>query len=516
MKPMAPRCHRDASYAPARTVLLLSFLSCLAWMSVIPGTMASAGAMTTPPAFEVTRTQGITLVPIDIHFGGDSGFVSIRVENSTTMLLKPENLSIAAVCRTQEGECRNDFKPRGLIFPFRAKEFNVPLGPCAGPSGPVTVLLLVEGRVQARCTVDPNGFMAMGRKAFPESSPIAANRGGRRVYRPRPGARGAARRELLNQGTRRAEARDIHSIEARILMRQNLRHLLGLLAGYEKSTIPYSRLVEAAALLLPYSDDLKELLVSMLPHPTMRARTMARLDRLLRLAGELESAGPRSSLAESRFEDRQRIKRRPGSSRGMAMAREMWKSAQGQQDSRRRVRAPGIKGEKSVSASIGGAIKVLPGDSLFGLARKHLGSGSKFRTLAEANGLRPPYLIFPGQMLEIPGGGSSSPLRSAAAETAFEPPETTASAPAATTLSPEEPVSPEVSGSLMRSSEDSGVTAAPDADDAAIFGYLLSPLKREIELIDEPFSALRKNASENAKNSLETPKALEHTPESGL
>lgn len=45
------------------------------------------------------------------------------------------------------------------------------------------------------------------------------------------------------------------------------------------------------------------------------------------------------------------------------------------------------------------------GDTLWGIAQKKMGKGWKWWRIAEANGLKDPYLIYPGQELVIPKGG---------------------------------------------------------------------------------------------------------------
>jgi LysM repeat protein len=42
------------------------------------------------------------------------------------------------------------------------------------------------------------------------------------------------------------------------------------------------------------------------------------------------------------------------------------------------------------------------GDTLFGIAQKFYGDGMKFPIIAQANGIRDPDKIFPGQVLQIP------------------------------------------------------------------------------------------------------------------
>jgi LysM repeat protein len=44
---------------------------------------------------------------------------------------------------------------------------------------------------------------------------------------------------------------------------------------------------------------------------------------------------------------------------------------------------------------------VKPGDNLWKIAQRELGSGSKFKEIAKLNGLKPPYIIKPGQKLRL-------------------------------------------------------------------------------------------------------------------
>ncbi|GAB4347969.1 MAG: amidase activator ActS [Immundisolibacter sp.] len=57
-----------------------------------------------------------------------------------------------------------------------------------------------------------------------------------------------------------------------------------------------------------------------------------------------------------------------------------------------------------------GEYRVQRGDTLASIARRH---GTDYPTLARLNGLRPPYTIYPGQRLRLPGGAptpSSTPV----------------------------------------------------------------------------------------------------------
>ena len=45
---------------------------------------------------------------------------------------------------------------------------------------------------------------------------------------------------------------------------------------------------------------------------------------------------------------------------------------------------------------------MVSGDCLWNIAYRHYGSGAKFTMIAEANGLKAPYLINIGQVLVIP------------------------------------------------------------------------------------------------------------------
>lgn len=67
-------------------------------------------------------------------------------------------------------------------------------------------------------------------------------------------------------------------------------------------------------------------------------------------------------------------------------------------------------------------IRVRPGDSLWTLARRGLGSGFLWRRLAEANGLARPWTLEPGSVLRLPCGASRGPSgRRAGAARAWSP-----------------------------------------------------------------------------------------------
>lgn len=50
----------------------------------------------------------------------------------------------------------------------------------------------------------------------------------------------------------------------------------------------------------------------------------------------------------------------------------------------------------------GGEVTVIPGDTLSGIAARHLGDGGRWRELAEINGVADPRTIRPGQRLRLP------------------------------------------------------------------------------------------------------------------
>ena len=54
------------------------------------------------------------------------------------------------------------------------------------------------------------------------------------------------------------------------------------------------------------------------------------------------------------------------------------------------------------AVAVGGEYRVQRGDTLASIARRH---GTDYPTLAQLNGLRPPYAIYPGQRLRLPGSG---------------------------------------------------------------------------------------------------------------
>lgn len=58
-----------------------------------------------------------------------------------------------------------------------------------------------------------------------------------------------------------------------------------------------------------------------------------------------------------------------------------------------------------------GTVRVVRGDTLWAIAKKYLGSGNKYPTLASWNGIKNPNLIYVGQIIKVKqdgGGGSSS------------------------------------------------------------------------------------------------------------
>ncbi|MFZ5493085.1 MAG: peptidoglycan DD-metalloendopeptidase family protein [Pseudomonadota bacterium] len=65
---------------------------------------------------------------------------------------------------------------------------------------------------------------------------------------------------------------------------------------------------------------------------------------------------------------------------------------------------PTSRGGPAAVPAAGGEYLVQRGDTLASIARRH---GTDYPTLAQLNGLRPPYTIYPGQRLRLPGGGSA-------------------------------------------------------------------------------------------------------------
>ena len=60
-----------------------------------------------------------------------------------------------------------------------------------------------------------------------------------------------------------------------------------------------------------------------------------------------------------------------------------------------------------------GEYVVQPGDSLQKIAREQLDDAERWQEIAELNGLQPPHVIAPGQVLEMPNG-QGSPRRPSA------------------------------------------------------------------------------------------------------
>jgi nucleoid-associated protein YgaU len=50
------------------------------------------------------------------------------------------------------------------------------------------------------------------------------------------------------------------------------------------------------------------------------------------------------------------------------------------------------------------AYTVRSGDSLWKIAQQHLGSGSRYMEIASLNNIKPPYTIYPGQVVKLPKG----------------------------------------------------------------------------------------------------------------
>ena len=54
------------------------------------------------------------------------------------------------------------------------------------------------------------------------------------------------------------------------------------------------------------------------------------------------------------------------------------------------------------------SVTVQKGDTLWGIARDYLGSGTKYQQLASLNGISSPYIIYVGQVIRLNSKGSSS------------------------------------------------------------------------------------------------------------
>jgi murein DD-endopeptidase MepM/ murein hydrolase activator NlpD len=65
------------------------------------------------------------------------------------------------------------------------------------------------------------------------------------------------------------------------------------------------------------------------------------------------------------------------------------------------------------------AVTVTAGETLSGIAAQY---GTSYQALAAANNIANPNLIFAGQTIEVPGGGSSTPVQSS-----YSPPQTPSS-----------------------------------------------------------------------------------------
>src|SRR5690606_26061342 len=68
------------------------------------------------------------------------------------------------------------------------------------------------------------------------------------------------------------------------------------------------------------------------------------------------------------------------------------------------LRLPG--GGGNTPSPTGGTYTVRSGDTLSGIAGRH---GTNWQTLQRLNGISNPNLIYPGQVLRLPGGGGNTP-----------------------------------------------------------------------------------------------------------
>lgn len=62
----------------------------------------------------------------------------------------------------------------------------------------------------------------------------------------------------------------------------------------------------------------------------------------------------------------------------------------------------------AMQARCGGGVTVQSGDTVFGIARR---CNVSVREVIEVNRLSPPYIVYPGQLLRMPGGGSEHVVR---------------------------------------------------------------------------------------------------------
>lgn len=67
-----------------------------------------------------------------------------------------------------------------------------------------------------------------------------------------------------------------------------------------------------------------------------------------------------------------------------------------------RVPSPPPSPSSGAAAGGGKVVTVVPGDTLSGLAKKHLGDGSRWQEIAALNGIKDPSGIRPGQKLRLP------------------------------------------------------------------------------------------------------------------
>ncbi|RMH58363.1 MAG: LysM peptidoglycan-binding domain-containing protein [Candidatus Hydrogenedentota bacterium] len=102
---------------------------------------------------------------------------------------------------------------------------------------------------------------------------------------------------------------------------------------------------------------------------------------------------------------------------------------------------------------------VSAGETLFSIALHYYGDGTRYRRIAEANGLKPPYVIHPGQKLLIPGAtaetASVGPSGSEPTTSPASPEEIARATSSAPLLLPTEMTALEVEGDarLIRSTE---------------------------------------------------------------
>lgn len=411
-----------------------------------------AGAPMFGPSMASLPERGGLSLEISGNAGTDfPGSLETLVDNDGPDLLKKGNYRLTFNMFDISGTLRSShsISPYHFVFPYRSRTFSVDI-PSDKLSGAVRIVavLTLEGADVARSlpfSVFPDlteGYTV----SVPPGSGDSLSRDGDSPGPEKPFIAGKA--ETSNKGAAPVEPKDdkaaetssrmvhaakyttfferdavpeggfvyrtralrnrVEEIFAKIIARDNYNDLAALIARYRKDPALTIRLSGSAIEeLRPFESDLLDLIDVFVENRVEREEMKQLLTSLLSRGNQTaRPAVARKPIRVSKPGTSPRSAKSAGSGRRVLPRAKTAETPVKAKDSP-------VSGDLGNASGKARMIVVKPGDSLYALSKRHLGSGDLFGAVAEVNELNEPYIILPGQRLLLPMTAKKTVARAA-------------------------------------------------------------------------------------------------------